>query len=244
MGTYIKTFDQHTEYETYINSENAVLPNMSYCRDNNHAYFNQKPDPYNGHEYVDLGLPSGTMWAKCNVGAETETDWGDYFQWADPEPATNRPCDSANYKWYGTTSDADENNITKYNSIDSKQKLEPCDDMAHVNMGGEWYMADSAEWEELTANTTNELVSNYKNSGVDGRLYRGKNMYSGSTLFFPKSGWRQNNNTNRNSIRIYNPSMSSMYGSNSANHVNITGNYIGQAYPKTYAIPVRGVVKL
>lgn len=66
MGTYIKTFDQQTEYETYINSENAVLPNMSYCRDNNRAYFNKK-DPYNGYEYVDLGLPSGTLWAKCNV---------------------------------------------------------------------------------------------------------------------------------------------------------------------------------
>lgn len=36
-------------------------------------------------EYVDLGLPSGTLWAKCNLGAEKETDFGKFYQWADTQ---------------------------------------------------------------------------------------------------------------------------------------------------------------
>ena len=51
-------------------------------------HYEKENDPYNGHEYVDLGLPSGTLWAKCNVGAETETDYGLYFQWGDTQGYT------------------------------------------------------------------------------------------------------------------------------------------------------------
>ena len=43
-------------------------------------------DPYNGHEYVDLGLPSKLKWATCNIGAENPEDYGDYFAWAETEP--------------------------------------------------------------------------------------------------------------------------------------------------------------
>jgi len=39
-----------------------------------------------GHECVDLGLPSGTLWAKCNLGAEKETDFGNYYQFGQFEP--------------------------------------------------------------------------------------------------------------------------------------------------------------
>ena len=45
-----------------------------------------EPDPYNGHEYVDLGLPSGLKWATCNIGATKPEDYGDYFAWAETEP--------------------------------------------------------------------------------------------------------------------------------------------------------------
>lgn len=47
--------------------------------DNNHL---------NGHEYVDLGLPSGTLWATCNVGADSPEDYGDYYAWGDTLPKT------------------------------------------------------------------------------------------------------------------------------------------------------------
>ena len=55
---YIKKFDRHADYEAYINGGGAVLPNVSYCVDRNEVHFNPY-DPYNGHEYIDLGLPSG-----------------------------------------------------------------------------------------------------------------------------------------------------------------------------------------
>lgn len=45
----------------------------------------ENPD-YNGHEYVDLGLPSGLKWATCNVGATTPEEYGDYFAWGEVEP--------------------------------------------------------------------------------------------------------------------------------------------------------------
>ncbi|MBQ6101045.1 MAG: hypothetical protein IJL04_02000, partial [Bacteroidales bacterium] len=40
----------------------------------------------NGHEYVDLGLPSGTLWATCNVGSNTPEGYGDYYAWGEIEP--------------------------------------------------------------------------------------------------------------------------------------------------------------
>lgn len=166
MGTYIKTFDQQTEYETYINSENALLPNMSYCRDNNRAYFNKKPgDPYNGHEYVDLGLPSGTLWAKCNVGANNETDYGMYFAWGETQGYTGITS-SKQFSWDDYVYYQNED-MTKYNDNDGLVTLEASDDAASVAMGGEWHMPSTNQLRELTAYTNSEWttlngVSGYK----------------------------------------------------------------------------------
>ena len=54
-------------------------------------------DPTNGHEYVDLGLPSGTKWATCNVGADSPEEYGDYFAWAETEPKSY--YEWSTYKW-------------------------------------------------------------------------------------------------------------------------------------------------
>ena len=53
------------------------------------------------YEYVDLGLPSGLKWAKCNVGAEKETDYGYYFQWGSTEPNTSDECTWTNAPFNG-----------------------------------------------------------------------------------------------------------------------------------------------
>ena len=63
---------------------------------------------YNGHDYVDLGLPSGTLWATCNVGAEVSEGYGDYFAWGETEPKT--VYDWTNYKYCNGDSDQ----LTKY----------------------------------------------------------------------------------------------------------------------------------
>ena len=51
-----------------------------------------------GHEYVDMGLPSGTLWATCNIGAESSTDFGDYFAWGETEP--KEEYTDKNYKFF------------------------------------------------------------------------------------------------------------------------------------------------
>ena len=67
----------------------------------------------NDQLYVDLGLPSGTKWAKCNVGAATETDYGDYFQWGDIEDKSDDDCSWASYKHCDWAYDT----LTKYNTF-------------------------------------------------------------------------------------------------------------------------------
>ena len=52
----------------------------------------------NGHEYVDLGLPSGTLWAICNVGAEKPEDFGDYFSWGETTPKVTYDMGTYKYK--------------------------------------------------------------------------------------------------------------------------------------------------
>ncbi len=87
---------------------------------------------YNGHHYVDLGLPSGLLWAVCNVGAEKMEAYGDYFAWGETEPKDNYDWNTLKY-W-----DYDVNYVTKYNYDDGLVTLEAEDDAATANWGGAW----------------------------------------------------------------------------------------------------------
>ena len=139
------------------------------------------------YEYVDLGLPSGLKWAKCNIGAETETDYGDYFQWGETTPdtdytwATYKHCNGSytTMTKYNTSTDYGEN-------PDNKTTLESEDDAAIQIMGGNWRMPTSNEFKELFDNTTNVWVTNYNGSGINGRKFTGSN---GNSIFFPTSGY-------------------------------------------------------
>ena len=106
----------------------------------------------NGQAYVDLGLPSGTLWAKCNVGASKESDYGGYYQWGGTVDYTStaKTCNWTTYP-YGTDSNA----LTKYNlktdygTVDNKTELELSDDVAHQIMGGDWHMPSVLHIKEL-----------------------------------------------------------------------------------------------
>lgn len=131
--------------------------------------YQQKPNnKFNGHEYVDLGLPSGTLWAKMNVGAESETDNGLYFAWGE---TTGYPIKEVDGNWIIDATkqfsvsdyafaDVSTQTITKYNYIDSKTHLELTDDAASVNMGGDWHMPNEAQCFELFRETKNGFVTN------------------------------------------------------------------------------------
>jgi hypothetical protein len=125
------------------------------------------------YDYVDLGLPSGTLWAKCNVGAKTETEYGDYFAWGETKPKNE--YNWKNYKF------GDEHNLTKYNDEDKLTELELKDDAAHVNMGSEWCIPTTKQFEELFKLDA-KFIKNYNDTNVPGMLFTGKN---GNTLFLP-----------------------------------------------------------
>ena len=144
---------------------------------------------HNGFEYVDLGLPSGTKWATCNVGAKSETDYGLYFAWGGNKgcssPNGAKLFDRRNYKFSNSTSSS---TFTKYNSTDGKKVLDLCDDAAYFYMGGRWHMPSSEQIKELITNTENIWVTDYNNSGSNGRLFTSK--INDEKLFFPACGLR------------------------------------------------------
>ena len=125
--------------------------------------FESAPDS-NEHEYVDLGLPSGNLWAKCNIGANTEEEVGLYFQWGDTQGYTAEQVGHGEglkaFKWvdYKFSIDGSSIDFSKYNASDSKNVLDPEDDAAHVNMSGSWRMPTFEEFKELCLNTDIYLV--------------------------------------------------------------------------------------
>ena len=154
----------------------------------------KEPD-YNGHEYVDLGLPSGLKWASCNVRALTPEEYGDYFAWGETEPKSNYIWST--YKWCNGVWDK----LTKYCTIsfywdstepmDNKTVLDPEDDAAYVNWGGSWRMPTDEEWWELIDNCTWTWTTQ---NGVNGRLVTSKT--NSNSIFLPAAGYRSGNHLN------------------------------------------------
>ena len=128
---------------------------------------------HEGHEYVDLGLPSGLKWATCNVGANSPEEYGDYFAWGEVEPKTTYNLDT--YKYY------DGSNFTKYTGSD-KTVLDPEDDAATANWGGAWRMPTKAEQDELRTKCKWDWTTQ---NGVNGYNVTGPN---GNSIFLPAAG--------------------------------------------------------
>lgn len=197
-------------------------------------------------EYVDLGLPSGLKWAKCNVGAEKETDYGYYFQWGDIVDKSNAECSWENYKYCDGVDDI----FTKYHTStsysenpDNKTTLDLENDAARANMGGDWRMPTQADFRELIANTNREWIINYNGSGVSGRKFTSK--INGNSIFIPASGFRSDSS-------FYDQGSSGLVWSSSLyaaspnlalilyfNSVCINASYILSRY---YGLAVRGVM--
>ena len=139
----------------------------------------------NGHEYVDLGLPSGTKWATCNVGASKPEEYGNYYAWGETTPKDY--YDWSTYKWCNGSYDTQ----TKYNTssssgtVDNKTVLELADDAARANWGGAWRMPTDAEWTELRENCTWTWITK---NGVNG--YEVKSKINGNSIFLPAAGYR------------------------------------------------------
>ena len=138
----------------------------------------------NGHEYVDLGLPSGVKWAICNVGAKNPWEYGGYYAWGEIEEKSNYSW--SNYKWCNGTPDVMTKYCLKstYGTVDNKKNLDPEDDVARVKWGGTWRMPTLTEQKELL--TTCTWVWTTLN-GVKGYKVTGPN---GNSIFLPAAGYR------------------------------------------------------
>ena len=136
--------------------------------------------------WVDLGLPSGLLWADRNVGAQSPEDYGNYYAWG--ETSTKEVYDWTTYA-YGNADDA----LTKYCNMsnyglngftDNLTTLEASDDAATVNLGGNARTPRDYEWRELMDNTTATWTTR---NGVYGRLFTASN---GKSIFLPAAGGR------------------------------------------------------
>lgn len=171
---------------------NLILPNVSLTVDNNTVHYNPSTPPTPSYESVDLGLPSGTLWARYNVGAMSETECGLYFQWGDISGYTANQCgcneDEKPFSWgdYKYNPSGDGETFTKYNSIDNKTVLDSSDDAATQIWGNDWHIPTSAQCQELIDNTTFEWTSI---NGVDGGKFTAQN---GNYLFLPRCGGAEN----------------------------------------------------
>ena len=138
-------------------------------------------------DWVDLGLPSGTIWATRNIGASAPEEYGDYFAWGEVAPKNN--YDWSTYKWcngsYNTMTKYCDYSSYGYNGfVDNKTELEPEDDAAYVNWGASWRLPSLEQIQELCDNCTWQLT---QRNGVNGRLITGPN---GNTFFLPGAGGR------------------------------------------------------
>ena len=144
--------------------------------------------------YVDLDLPSGTLWATCNVGASSPEDYGDYFAWGETEGYNSGKTnfDWSTYKWCNGVEDS----MTKYchdsrygynDFTDNKTELDPEDDAAYVNWGSGWRMPSYEQCEELINSnyTTTEWTTL---NGVYGLKITSKT--NDNSIFLPASGHR------------------------------------------------------
>lgn len=147
-----------------------------------------EPVTYEEHDYVDLGLPSGTLWATCNVGASVPEDYGDYFAWGETKP--KKVYNWSTYKWCTPGVNNWFDRLNKYNTlsetgtVDDKYELDPGDDAAYVNWGPSWRMPTKAQFDELYWRCSRHWTTR---NGVDGMLVTGPN---GNTIFLPATGYR------------------------------------------------------
>jgi hypothetical protein len=168
-----------------------------------------EPAPPAGVKAVDLGLPSGTLWANMNVGATSPQENGLYFAWGETtgytgDTSDGRSFDWASYKWM-TPGQSDSKYINKYQTPDGTTdacwyqfnwdivdyefigdalaELLPEDDAAHANWGGDWYMPTKEDFQELLDNTTFEWITVGAVSGA-----RLTSKINGNVIFLPAAG--------------------------------------------------------
>ena len=162
------------------------------------------------HEYVDLGLPSSTLWATCNLGADSPEECGYYFAWGETVKKDIYSWETYNKHTNGTYSSDNKKVFTKYvptvhadywngsGDPDNKNQLDPEDDVVRKIWGGEWRMPSEEDWKELKNNTTQTWKA--ANAGITvgetevtmpiaGCYFVGKGEFADKYVFLPAAGY-------------------------------------------------------
>ena len=134
-------------------------------------------------EYVDLCLPSGNLWAKCNLGASAPEAYGDYYAWGEVEP--KQVYTNSNHKWY--KEGAPSLGFTKYNNEDGKLSLENEDDAVIQKLGNGWRTPTLADFRELT----NQKYTTIKKTTLNGVAgYQITSKKNKKSIFIPFAGFK------------------------------------------------------
>ncbi len=133
--------------------------------------------------YVDLGLPSGNLWAECNLGASSPEAYGDYYAWGEVKP--KQEYTKSNHKWY--KEGAPSQGFTKYNNEDGKLTLEDEDDAVIQKLGNGWRTPTLADFRELT-NQKYTTIEKTTLNGVAG--YQITSKKNGKSIFIPCAGFK------------------------------------------------------
>ena len=146
----------------------SILLTFTMCKKKEVEEITTYNEQINGHEYVDLGLPSGLKWATCNVGASLPSEYGNYYAWGEIEPKENYTQENC-LTWGQEIGDISGN---------------PQYDAARANWGGTWRMPTKSEFEELIEECEWEWTSEGENRG-----YRVTGT-NGNSIFLPAAGGR------------------------------------------------------
>ena len=194
---------------------------------------------------VDLGLPSGKLWAKGNLMADKEEDYGLYYQWGDTQGysaeqvGVDKQFTWSDYKYNSGSSF----NPTKYTSSDQKTQLDLEDDTVYASLGGNWRMPTYEDFNELIVNTTTGVTSI---SGIQGMKFTSKE--NSNYLFFPFAGYAESGSMDDVGSYFYCWS-SVLFTVRSNNAWNLYGNSggsmrLGYGGSRNYGRSVRGVLSL
>ena len=149
-----------------------------------------------GPDYVDLGLPSGTLWAKNNLGATSPEQPGLLFQWASTEGVDGAkndslenndryPFDLRKGKYVGDNYAFDKQSLTKYNTTDKKTTLDPEDDAAVAMLGADWRTPTKAQAQELF----NKEYTIITDTLIDGKaVAKITSRSNGNFILLPQTG--------------------------------------------------------
>lgn len=241
MFKHFKQFDNFQSYHNFLKTYDESAPLISLVLYEHDVYFDNK------YRFVDLELPSGTLWARNNIGAKKETDSGIYFAWGDQNLSSENIWDFWQYDYIFYSG----NSMIKYNNVDNLTQLRPIDDIVSLRIGQNWHMPTAEQFQELlnTSYCTNEWVTNYLDSGKNGILFT--SVANNKTLFFPAAGnyiYQSYNNVliNENQqVSVWSSTLNTT-DVNKALYFNVTSSssQINSDMYRYYGLPIRGVYEL